>query len=246
MNLPRFYCSPINTGSVTLSPDQAHHLAHVLRLSPGALVELFDGLGTLAPARLTALRPHVTLQVDQLQTASPPANGRIIIAASLAKADRFDWLIAKCTELGADHIAPTIFQRTIKLSRNPRTFERWNKLILSAARQCRRLFLPSINPPTPLDQTLESLKNDYPQAQLLLGSLNPDTPSLIEQKFSDTDVIAFVGPEGGLTDDEESLLKNQGALPTRLTDTTLRIETAAVTFTAVLACQRHPQQFSSG
>jgi len=238
MNPPRFYCSPINTGSVTLSPDQAHHLTHVLRLPPGAMVELFDGLGSLAPARLTAVRPHVTLQVEQLQTSSPPAAGRIIIAASLAKADRFDWLIGKCTELGADHIVPTIFQRTIKLSRNPRTLERWNKLTIAAAQQCRRLFLPSINPPAPLDQTLDTLKDIYPQAQLLLGSLNLDTPFLIEQNFSNADVISFVGPEGGLTDDEESLLKNQGALPVRLTDTVLRIETAAVSMTAILATQR--------
>jgi 16S rRNA (uracil1498-N3)-methyltransferase len=55
---------------------------------------------------------------------------------------------------------------------------------------------------------------------------------------TDTDVIAWVGPEGGLTEKEQNLLLEQGAQEVRLTDTILRIETAAIAFAAILATQR--------
>ncbi|MCK4628021.1 MAG: 16S rRNA (uracil(1498)-N(3))-methyltransferase [Sedimentisphaerales bacterium] len=231
----RFFCRPINTPLMELSGTEAHHLAKVLRLDVGGEVEVFDGAGTLAHATITEIhREKVSLTVDSVQQTSQPDRGQIVIAASIAKGERFDWLIGKCTELGVDRIMPVLYERTVKQSRNPRTIERWENLTIAAAKQCRRLFLPRIDPPRPLSDVLQNIKSDYPQGHILLGSLNAQNPSLIRQKFGLSDVIAFIGPEGGLTDNEKNLLEKNNAQPVRLTDTTLRIETAAITFAAIL------------
>ena len=239
MNPVRFYCNPIYRPVAELDGSEAHHLAQVLRLKCGDKVELFDGAGSLATATVATVGSRkVALNVDDLQVVPAPDGQRIIIAASIAKGERFDWLIGKCTELGADRICPVLFERTVKQPRNPRTAERWRNIIIAAAKQCRRLFLPRIDNPLSLLDTLASLKSDFPNGRILLGSISPGSPAISNQSFGAADVIAFVGPEGGLTEQEEILLRENGAEPARLADTVLRIETAAVAFAAILSAQR--------
>ena len=239
----RFFCRPINMPVVELVGTEARHLSTVLRLNVGGEVEVFDGAGTLACATITRLhREKVTLTVDSVQQIPRPGRGQIVIAASIAKGERFDWLIGKCTELGVDRIIPVLYERTIKQSRNPKIVDRWENLTVAAAKQCRRLFLPCIDPPQSLSVVLQTIKNDYPQGYILLGSLNAQSPPLISQKFGFSDVIAFIGPEGGLTEKEQELLEKNDVQPVCLTDTILRIETAAIAFAAILTAQRRISQ----
>lgn len=239
MKQVRFYCESIREGLVRLTPDQAHHLVNVLRLTVGGRVELFDGKGTVAQAVIKDIaHKAVTLQVEQIRTESARTTGRVIIAASIAKAQRFDWLVTKCTELGVDHIAAVIFERTVKLAKGISSSDRFNNLTIAAAKQCGRIFLPKITGPADLQQTLSLLKNDYPDARLILGDADPKIRSATKIEHNDKDIVAFVGPEGGLTEEELNLLKSAGASAVRLTDTTLRIETAALAFAAILCANR--------
>jgi 16S rRNA (uracil1498-N3)-methyltransferase len=202
-------------------------------------VELFDGRGTVAQAGITDItRKTVTLQVERIHNEPARTTGRIVIAASMAKVQRFDWLITKCTELGVDHLSAVIFERTVKLAKGISTSERYNKLAIAAVKQCGRIFLPKITGPADLRQTLSLLKNDYPNAQLIFGSLSDEAKAVFGFSTSDKDIVAVVGPEGGLAEEELNLLKSAGASEVRLTDTTLRIETAAVAFAAILCTNR--------
>ena len=239
MELNRFYCPLISAPVTELAGSEAHHLAHVLRLGKNDRVELFDGAGKLAAAIVqSAGGDKVALAVENIEYVQPRQCGRIIVAASIAKADRFDWLITKCTELGVDRISPVLFERTVKQPKNSKIVNRWTNLSISASKQCRRLFLPVIDGPQPLSAVLAVLKKDYPDGRFLFGSSLPDCPSLANQPFNSSDVIAFVGPEGGMTDEEITFLRNNSAVAVRLTETVLRIETAAVAFASILAARR--------
>jgi len=235
----RFYCKSIKTGLVELSPDQAHHLANVLRLVAGDNVELFDGRGTVAQASITEIkRKIVKLDVQDIQIRPTRTTGRVVIAASVPKGHRLDLLVTKSTELGVDHIAMVAFERTVKLAKGSSVLARYNKLALAATKQCGRIFLPKITGPNDVQQTLALLKKDYPDAHLIFGALNPQVESIVELARDGKDIVALIGPEGGLTHEEENLLKSAGASEVRLTDTTLRIETAAVAFAAILCANR--------
>lgn len=239
MQLHRFYCNPITEPVCELTGSEAHHLAGVLKLSANQKVELIDGCGGLATAIVRTASSHkAVLQIEQLETLPQPSGPKIVIAPSVAKGHRFDWLITKCTELGVDRICPVLFERTVKQPKNPKTVERWRNLTISATKQCRRLFLPQIDKPQPLANTLETLKEDFPQAHFLLGSLSGDSPAITKQAFDDADVVAFVGPEGGVTEKEQALLQANGTQLVQLTDTVLRVETAALAFAAILAAKR--------
>jgi len=235
----RFFCRPISKPVVKLTGTEAHHLAGVLRGRVGETVELFDGQGTLAEATITEItKGRVILEVKQLHVLPRRAVGRVIIASSLAKGERFAGLISRCTELGVERISPVRFERTIKQARGNDIAGRYEKLALAAAKQCERWFLPQIDPPRLLADALASLRKDYPQAEILVGSLSTKAGNILQSSNPDNDVVVFVGPEGGLTDGEQKLLLEYGAKETRLTDTILRIETAALAFAAILIAQR--------
>jgi 16S rRNA (uracil1498-N3)-methyltransferase len=221
-----------------LEGTEAHHLA-VLRLNAGDKVELFNGQGGLSTAVISSIRKNIIfLEVENVQTSEFPMSKRIIIAVSVPKGDRFDWLIEKCTELGVERIIPVIFERTVRQPGNPKALDRWMNIAISATKQCKRLFLPQIDPPMNLQDCLHEIKKDCPNCRIIAGGMSSDCPSLAGQSFGSNDVAALIGPEGGFTENEETFLKSQGVQFVRLSDTILRTETAAIAFASILAAQR--------
>jgi 16S rRNA (uracil1498-N3)-methyltransferase len=176
--------------------------------------------------------------VETIETAEPPTAGRVIIAASVAKGQRFDWMISKCTEIGVDVIAPIICERTVKLAKGANAVDRYEKLSLSAAKQCKRIFLPAIHEPENLDIAIDKLRQTYPAAKIIYGGLSQNPTSILDQVEAEKDIIAIIGPEGGFTDDEEKMMKEKGAVAVKLTQTILRTETAAITIAAILCTAR--------
>ena len=235
MHLNRFYCEVLKGPAAELTGSEAHHLFNVCRLKTGDKVELFDGTGIFATAIIEkAAGKRVSLKIIDLEKIKKPNKPEVIIAVSLPKGERFDWLLEKCTELGVDRIIPVIFERTIKQPKNPKAVQRWQNIVIAAAKQCRRIFLPQIDAPVTLDKVLPKYNN----AEIFVGSLDAKSPALIAQRLSTKDVIALIGPEGGITEKEKILLENFAAKFVRLTDTVLRIETAALAFAAILTAGR--------
>jgi 16S rRNA (uracil1498-N3)-methyltransferase len=239
MHLNRFYCRVLKGPAAELTGGEAHHLFNVCRLKTGDEVELFDGAGTLATASVEkAASKSVLLKIVDLEKIEKPDKPEVIIAVSLPKGERFDWLLEKCTELGIDRITPVIFERTIKQPKNPKTVERWQNIAIAAAKQCRRIFLPQIDTPMTLSAALSALKKQHDKAEILVGSLDAKSPALITKQLGSKNVIAFIGPEGGITEDEKVLLEDCGGKFVRLTNTILRVETAALAFAAILTAGR--------
>ncbi len=235
----RFFCPEINKNTV-LTDSQFHHLTKVLRLQNGAAVELFDGKGTLAKALINKIEKHQAgVILLDTQTFPQPEKRRIIIVPSIAKGERFDLLVAKCTELGVDAIIPTLYDRTVKQTTQPK---RLDMIAIESSKQCHRLFLPTIGEVLKLSQAVEKMKSDYPNAKFIFGSLSKGSISIMDFNAGENDCVAFIGPEGGLTDDEEKMLKSIDAQPVSLTDTVLRIETAAIAAAAILMCQKNKNQ----
>ncbi|TFG50561.1 MAG: 16S rRNA (uracil(1498)-N(3))-methyltransferase [Candidatus Brocadiia bacterium] len=245
MELLRFYCSDLNGSHVELSSEETHHLTRVRRISVGDKVELFDGRGGLATAVIRDTHAKkTTLKIEEYKIIPKHWNTSVIIAASVAKGERFDWLIGKCTELGVDHLMPIICDRTVKQPKNPAVSDRWANIAIASAKQCRRLYLPRIDSPMYLEEVVETLKTQSPSARLLAGSLSGQEPALISLPFNDCDVAAFIGPEGGFTEEESAFLAAHNAQPVRLTETVLRTETAALAFAAILTARRNANNCS--
>ena len=244
----RFYCEEIRSGVVELGGVEAHHLGHVRRLGVGDEVELFDGEGRAAKATIREVgRKAVRLEVGEgaVEVYERRTSGRVVIAVSVAKGQRFDWLVGKAAELGADHIAAVLFERTVKQASGAAASERYHKLTVAAAKQCGRVFLPRLTGPATLGETIEAMKGDYPGADMFYGAAGGadggrggGAATAGELAAANGDAVVFVGPEGGITAGEEDMLGAAGIRPARLTETVLRIETAGVGFAAILCAGR--------
>lgn len=237
MRKNRFFCAEIH-GQGVLDALETNHLSRVLRMKQGDCVELFDGQGTVAEATIERIEKKQTLlRVNSAEKYPSRTQGSVILAVSFAKGQRFDWLVEKCTELGADHIAATLFHRTVKLGKSS-VVDRLEKIALSAVKQCERKYLPTITGPTDFHETLKTLKKRYPDSEIYYGDPAGELLGKVTLSESGRDSIVFIGPEGGMTEEETAILQDVGAKPVSVNANILRIETAAVAFCSILAASR--------
>jgi 16S rRNA (uracil1498-N3)-methyltransferase len=241
-NRARFYVPDLTEGAVVaLPPTEAHHAAHVLRLAPGAPVELFDGCGRAASAQIATIRRgNVTAQVESVRGPVARAGPAVHIGFAVPKGSRLDWLLEKATELGAAALRPVRFERSVagagEFSEAKR--EKWLAHAVAAAKQSGLDYLPTIEEPLPLEKFAATCGPG------IYGDLAADARPIAEalrnlaaggtQKL-ERDLVVAIGPEGGLTEAERGALRTGGFLPVRLGHTTLRIETAAVAILAAIA-----------
>ena len=146
MRTARFFCNTINQDSdVVISDVQFRHLTKVLRLKRGDIAELFDGRGTVAQAIIEKItKDSALLKIQTRNVFETRDKQKIIIASSMAKGQRFETIIAKCTELGIDRIVPIVFERTVKQADSATAVRRFESITIESAKQCGRNF-PALN-----------------------------------------------------------------------------------------------------
>ncbi|MDE3047542.1 MAG: 16S rRNA (uracil(1498)-N(3))-methyltransferase, partial [Verrucomicrobiota bacterium] len=144
MPAERFYIDAELTGTLTLEGAEHHHLAHVMRVRVGEEIELVDGRGSLATARVEALtKQGARLLVLQAHTTPlPPLH--LTLAVPLMRPAKLELVIEKCTELGADSFYLYAAQHSEKEALSEHGFERLRYVAISAMKQCGRLRLPKI------------------------------------------------------------------------------------------------------
>jgi 16S rRNA (uracil1498-N3)-methyltransferase len=223
-------------GALTLDGPGFHHLVRVLRVRAGDTLELFDGKGTVFPAVVQ------TLEVEsarlEVAAGTPRAAMReLIIVQALPKADKLEWVLQKCTELGAAAFVPMFTERTVvkPSGREDGKLERWRKIVEEAARQCGRADVPRVEAPRGLPEAVRGLS----QALVLVLDTAQGAAVSLSQAWagepSATRPVALViGPEGGLSAAELEQLREAGAVPVTLGSRVLRTETAALSALAVL------------
>lgn len=239
MRINRFYIERAAEGRAALDAAESHHLIHVLRHRAGDTVEVFDGAGGLAEAVVVEIRrAEAVLDVGPTRRSEPRTRGRIVIAASMAKGSRFDDVVTKCTELGVEGIVPVVYEHTVKQAANPKVRERLFRLAVTAAKQSRNLYLPEVTGPMSLSEAIDHVQKYGTGVRMLMGESGPEAKSSDDIDMDAAVTAAFIGPEAGMTDAETQMLRARGTEAVRLTDTILRVETAAISFAAVLAAKR--------
>lgn len=238
MEIPRFYHNPLNPGQARLSAAEGRHFVSVLRGRAGQSIELFDGCGGLAGGVVTQIKKNdVFVEIKNVSACPLSQAGRIILAVAAAKGQRLDWMLSKCTELGADHIVLILYEHSVRLG-SQSAAGRYQNILIAACKQSGRVFLPILTGPQKLAEAIAELKRQYPQSRFIFGSPDPNAKTIRNLANDSRDTLVFIGPEGGLTQIETQLLEHNGAVPVRVANHILRTETAAVAFTAILEALR--------
>jgi len=193
-------------------------------LAAGASVQLFDGSGREYRGELVEVgKKQVTVELNEALPGLPEPGLRIHLGQGLSRGERMDWAIQKATELGAVEITPIITERCevrLKDERADKRLAHWRQIAVSACEQCGRSVIPTIHPPSPLQEWLAV------EAELKLV-LHPVAEPLSAHQRPAT--LAFlIGPEGGLNNAEVEQARGAGFQPARLGPRVLRTETAPV------------------
>ncbi len=161
----------------------------------------------------------------------PPAALSLELYAGLVRANRFDLIVEKATEAGADVITPLISGRSVRGDApSPSRYERWERLAAEAAEQSGRLYLPVLQPPATLDRLLEK-----PGLSILLPHPGEMPWSQAATLLPARGTLAVVvGPEGGFSDEEVAAARQRGAILASIGPNVLRTETAAIVATALV------------
>ena len=137
---------------------------------------------------------------------------------------RFEWFIEKATELGVDGFIPLRCEHSERKTIN---VDRLKRLILSAAKQSKQAYLPTLSD----IQTFEGIVEKYHQAaHCFLAHCSDDVNKshLINQSVYKPQVVIFIGPEGDFSEIEIKLAKKLGVEAISLGEARLRTETAAI------------------
>jgi 16S rRNA (uracil1498-N3)-methyltransferase len=239
--LPRFFVPDLDpaVSTAALPADEAGHLTRVLRLAAGDEIAVFDGRGHEFRARVAAAARD-RVQVELLEPVEPAPEPRVplTLVQAVLKGDKMDAVVRDATMMGVTAIEPIVTARTIGTMRaleSGRAAERWGRVAVSSAKQCRRATLPAIGPGRVFSDWLvhdggglhlilvePSASEGTEQSLRLLESRAPASLSLV------------VGPEGGWTTEERRQAEAAGCIAVALGGITLRADAMALAAIAIV------------
>ncbi|MHB8402112.1 MAG: 16S rRNA (uracil(1498)-N(3))-methyltransferase [Bacteroidia bacterium] len=213
-----------DTNTILLSAEESKHCIRVLRHKIGDTISVIDGKGNLYEAEITEANPQkCCAKIISKKNVSSSKNYYLHIAISPTKnADRIEWMLEKCTELGVDEFSFIICKRTEKASIK---MDRLKKITESAVKQSIQTVLPIINGVQPFNEFIIKHKNTPSKhiAHCLAGE-KTELKNILQNDSS----IILIGPEGDFTEEEIKLALQNQFQPISLGNSRLRTETAGL------------------
>jgi len=234
----RFFIPPewINNQQVTLIEDVAHQVRNVLRMRPGDRLIVLDDSGWEREVELSRLTRNVVIgYVVEERLAVGEPRTKISLYQGVLKAQKFEWVLQKGTELGLVEFIPLVCERSLvgDLEDVDRKLGRWGRIIREAAEQSRRGRLPVLRPAMLFDQGCQRAMRSgglslVPWEEESTTSLKSALRAGGDGEDRPFSVSLFIGPEGGLTAEEIEVARRYQVQPVTLGPRILRAETAGL------------------
>lgn len=205
--------------TVFLQDSEHHHLTHVLRKKEGEEVELVNGEGGKALARIEKMeKTKTSLRILEVVQAQPRSHF-VYAGIPLMRPSKLEWVIEKGTELGADAFFLYAADRSTQNSLSEHQIERFWGITISALKQSKRLYLPSLEILPDLSSLLEK------EALIFFGDFR-ESAQIFDPKMEESTMF-ITGPESGFSIGELKLLDGKG-VGVRINPNVLRAETASI------------------
>lgn len=236
MRINRIY-QPVKlhiNSEIELTPDAANHLITVLRLKINTAITLFNGDGFEYDAIITDIqKKSVTVTVNQSNEKNTESPLFIHLGQVISRGEKMDFTIQKAVELGVNKITPIISERCnvkLDIKRQQKRFIHWQKVIISACEQSGRTIIPALNPIISINDWIKQCRE---KSKLILHPHTDSKNSAITSDKRSTTAL-LIGPEGGFSETEIQLAKENDFRCLQLGPRILRTETAALAAIAVL------------
>jgi 16S rRNA (uracil1498-N3)-methyltransferase len=220
-----FYSTEIKGNICRLDKAESRHCLRVLRLAAGSRIKVVDGSGNLYEGFISnpdLLGCEITV-TDVIRNFEQRKYRLHIAISPLKNAERFEWFIEKCVEIGIDEITPLICRNTEKPGIKP---DRINNIIVSAMKQSIKAYRPKLNKSVDFS---DFIIFTLPGLKMISTCLNSIDKSKIDQIYTrGQDATILIGPEGDFTEDEVDEAILGGYKPVHLGTSRLRTETAGI------------------
>lgn len=227
----------VNDNQIIIKGSDVNHIKNVLRHTIGDVLDVVSD-NIKYSAKIVEMDSDF-IRCEIVDTYKEElSNVRITIFQGLAKADKIEYIIQKCTELGVYEIAPVEMKRcVVKLDSKDKIkkIERWKKIAEVAAKQSLRNDILKVEKIYSFEDMKNCLKN-YDYAILAYEKEEKITLKSILKKIDcdSVNIAVIIGPEGGIDDNEVEELIAQGAKSVTLGKRILRTETAPVAMSAII------------
>ncbi|MBI4991837.1 MAG: 16S rRNA (uracil(1498)-N(3))-methyltransferase [Candidatus Harrisonbacteria bacterium] len=230
MRLYRFFIdSKAVSGNRIIVTDKEviSQMKKVLRLKTGDDLILLDNSGKEYKTKIQELGQNL-MRGEILETSENKNEPelKVTLYQALCKKDKFEWILQKGTEVGILEFVPVITERTEKLGLN---FERAEKILKEAAEQSERGMIPKLSEAQNFEDVIKNLTGE----KILLdkSGISIKNYTLTPKPYT---LNVLVGPEGGWTEQELKVAKENGVKIVSLGSRVLRTETAGMVAVAIL------------
>ena len=249
--LHRFFLPPhlLVNDIITLPEEIARQVRTVLRLRPGEQIIVLNGQGAEARVELIEVsREAVSGRVLERRPGTREPHTHVTLCQGLLKADLFEWVLQKGTELGISAFVPMYSQRVLPglEAISPARMTRWQTILREAAEQCGRSLIPTLSQPQPFERLLTSLPAETLALVCWEGAREPSLRSVLRAaRGGARSITLFIGPRDGLTAAEAALAAQHSAQIVTLGPRILRAETAALAAATIVLYECHEMEEDS-
>lgn len=218
-----FYSQDLEGDRIELDPENARHAIKVLRSKVGDELHFTDGKGKLILARIVELgSKSCVIETISSELRAQRTPQLTLVVAPTKNIARFEWVLEKATEIGAERIVPIICARSERKAIKP---ERLEKILVSAMKQSQRAWLPELSEAL----SFKAFMDHEITGKGYIGWMDEAEPAHLKDALQPKkDATILIGPEGDFTPGEVEMAKAKGFQPISLGPSRLRTETAAI------------------
>lgn len=222
--MQRYFAKDFIDDKLVLYDSDIKHITKVMRLVSGDYFEVvYDKMVYHCKIENTIPFSYI---IESTSNEEDKTIG-LTVAVGLVQEQKMDLILQKLTELGVETIIPLKTERSIvKLDeiRFAKKLVRWQMICKEASEQSFRNVIPNITNV----MTIDDLKNIDIDTKLVCSTKEKDNiiNKYVDNLRKDDNIIFVIGPEGGLSANEEDKLNSYGYKSISLGNRILRVETA--------------------
>lgn len=222
---------------IYIESSDVNHIKNVLRKNVGDILNVVSE-NVIYKSEISEITQNQVVCKILDKQEKKKSNVELTIFQGLAKADKIEYIIQKCTELGVSEIVPVEMKRcVVKLDDKDKLkkIDRWRKIAEVAAKQSLRNDILKVEKILSFSLLLEEIKN----YDLVILAYEKEKSVTLKSVLKDIDdsiskIAVIIGPEGGIDEEEAEILINNNAKSITLGERILRTETAPVAISAMM------------
>lgn len=242
--MPKFFVAnqQMQDNQIKIIGEDVKHIKNVLRKKEGEQITICNRENQKDYlCEIVKIEENIQCKIiEELESNAEPYT-KITIFQGLPKADKMEWIIQKAVELGVYDITPVEMKRSIvKLTdkEKAKKVQRWQKIAEVAAKQSGRNRIPKINDVI----SMKNICNLHTKYDIVIVAYEKERENKLKyvieelkaKQKTNINIALWIGPEGGIEEEEINKFKEKGAKIVTLGNRILRTETVALNILSIL------------